>query len=84
MTFQNSDQPINTLITPPDQFNRVIAFRGLSKKEWLAANLFIAEYNRDLYNRNLEEIIIKECKETAEKFFNEQIKDDNSEIKNIS
>jgi hypothetical protein len=83
MNFQNSDQPINTLITPPDQFNRVTAFLGLSKKEWLAAQLFIAEYNRDLYNRELEAIIIKECKKTAENFFDEQIKDDNTELKII-
>lgn len=83
MNFQNSDQPINTLITPPDQFNRVTAFLGLSKKEWLSAQLFIAEYNRDLYNRELEAIIIKECKETAEKFFDEQIKDDNIKLKII-
>jgi hypothetical protein len=78
MNFQNSDQPINTLITPPDQFNRVTAFLGLSKKEWLAAQLFIAEYNRDLYNRDLEAIIIKECKITSEKFFVE-----NTEVKII-
>ena len=78
MNFQNSNQPINTLTTPPDQFNRVTAFLGLSKKEWLAAHLFIAEYNRDLYNRDLETIIIKECKETAEKFF-----DENTEVKII-
>ena len=75
MNFRNSDQPINTLTTPPDQFNRVTAFLGLSKKEWLAAQLFISEYNRDLYNRDLESIIIKECKITAEKFF-----DENTEI----
>jgi len=70
MKIYNADQPINSLITPPDQFNRVTLFLGLSKKEWLAAQLFIAEYNRELYNRDLEAIIIKECKETAGRFFN--------------
>jgi hypothetical protein len=75
MNFKNSDQPINTFTSPPDQFNRVTAFLGLSKVEWLAAQLFIAEYNRELYNRDLEDIIIKECKETAAKFF-----DANTEI----
>ena len=69
--LNNADQPVNSLITPPDQFNRITAFVGLTKKEWLAALLFIAEYNRSLYNRNLEAIIMKECKETAEKFFDE-------------
>lgn len=71
MNINNSDQPINSLVTPPDQFNRVTVFLGLSKKEWLAAQLFIAEYNRDLYNRDLENIIIKECKQTAANFFND-------------
>jgi len=33
--------------------------------------LFISEYNRELYNRELESIIIKECKDTAARFFND-------------
>jgi len=76
--LNNADQPVNSLVTPPDQFNRITAFIGLTKKEWLAAHLFIAEYNRSLYNRDLEAIIMKECKETAEKFFEE-----NTEVKII-
>jgi hypothetical protein len=70
MNIYNQDQPINVLVTPPDQFNRVHVFSGLTKKEWLAAQLFISEYNRELYNRDLQDIIIKECYETATKFFN--------------
>jgi hypothetical protein len=76
--LNNADQPVNSLITPPDQFNRITAFVGLTKKEWLSAHLFIAAYNRSLYNRDVEEIIIRECKETAEKFFEE-----NTEVKII-
>jgi hypothetical protein len=71
MKIYNPDLPINAFTTPPDNFNRVHAFLGLTKKEWLAAQLFISEYNRELYNRDLESIIIKECKQTAANFFND-------------
>jgi hypothetical protein len=67
---QNSNQPSAPLTTPADQFNRVHVFSGLSKAEWLAAQLFMIEYSRELYNRELENIIIKECYETANNFFN--------------
>lgn len=67
---QNSQHPTYPLTTPPDQFNRVNVFGGLTKQEWLAAQLFIAEYSRELYNRELEHIIIMECYKTANNFFN--------------
>jgi hypothetical protein len=70
---KNSDQPSAPLTTPPDQFNRIHVFSGLTKSEWLAAQLFMIEYSRELYNRELENIIIKECFETAENFFNKPI-----------
>jgi hypothetical protein len=66
---QNFLTPANVLITPPDQFNRVHVFSGLTKHETLAYQLFLIEYSRELYNRELQTIIMKECIETAKNFF---------------
>jgi len=85
--FKNSEQPAHPTTPVVNQFGQTIMYLGLSKREFLAMELFI-KYSiyHDIYERDDNKInkFISECYILADKFLNFEAPESKTDIISLS